>query len=227
MMRRINAKRLAKEKMSENFPRILKAFLPYIIIEILMMAFVFNNSQLLFSTNSIGYHYSFSSSAIRGLTILAVVTFIIKIIEEMFYYGIRKDVLNDNLNYDSITKAFKSDKTMTIAGTIGWTNLYLTLWGFIPIVGSIIKIVKTYSYGLATFLLLKEDYPSEENVTVSRHMMEGHKLELFKFHLSFIGWYIAGILTFGIAYIWIIPYVAISETYFLDSLYNDIKADVA
>lgn len=40
----------------------------------------------------------------------------------------------------------------------------------------------------------------------SAAMMKGHKMDLFILGLSFIGWLIACVLTFGIGYLWYIPY---------------------
>ncbi|MBR5539365.1 MAG: DUF975 family protein, partial [Clostridia bacterium] len=56
-------------------------------------------------------------------------------------------------------------------------------------------------------------------ITQSKNMMEGHKMDYFVLSLSFIGWYFVGSLTFGIAFIWIIPYM--SATYV--NFYNAIK----
>ena len=44
-------------------------------------------------------------------------------------------------------------------------------------------------------------------------------MDLFVLDLSFIGWYLLGSITFGIAYIWIVPYVTATKT----NVYNTIK----
>lgn len=50
-------------------------------------------------------------------------------------------------------------------------------------------------------------------------MMNGYKLEFFILKLSFLGWIILGIFTFGILYLWLIPYMNVTEANF----YNEIK----
>ncbi|MBU6001502.1 DUF975 family protein, partial [Lactococcus lactis] len=40
-----------------------------------------------------------------------------------------------------------------------------------------------------------------------RKIMNGRKWELFLLDLSFIGWHLFGILTAGLAYIYVIPYL--------------------
>ena len=39
-------------------------------------------------------------------------------------------------------------------------------------------------------------------------MTQGHKAEIFWLQLSFIGWIILSFFTFGILYIWLIPYMS-------------------
>ena len=60
-----------------------------------------------------------------------------------------------------------------------------------------------------------------EAIDRSKAMMDGHKADLFVLMLSFIGWTLLGAITFGIAYIWIVPYM--SATYV--NFYNTIKGE--
>jgi len=45
-------------------------------------------------------------------------------------------------------------------------------------------------------------------------MMKGYKLDLFILWLSFIGWFILSVITFGIALIWVVPYIRLATTEF-------------
>ena len=49
--------------------------------------------------------------------------------------------------------------------------------------------------------------------------MDGHKFDLFVLQLSFFWWYILGSITFGIAYVYVIPYINATTANF----YNSIK----
>ena len=51
-------------------------------------------------------------------------------------------------------------------------------------------------------------------------MMDGEKMNLFVLWLSFLGWFILGIVTLGIGFIWITPYYNAAKTAF----YEDLKA---
>lgn len=74
--------------------------------------------------------------------------------------------------------------------------MYKFFWMF-TIVGG---IVKTFSYFLVPYIVAENpDMTARQAITLSRRMMKGHKWECFLFHLSFAGWYILGMLTFGLS----------------------------
>lgn len=71
-------------------------------------------------------------------------------------------------------------------------NFYLFLWN-LTIVGGLIK---HYSYAAVRFILAENPTISgREAINLSRRMMKGHKWELFKLDLSFLGWDILSLLT--------------------------------
>ena len=100
-------------------------------------------------------------------------------------------------------------------------TIFLALWSllfFIP------GIIKTYSYALAELIARKEpEIDANDCITKSRELMDGHKMELFIFDLSFIGWYLLGIITFGIAFIWIVPFHQQARIIYIDK--NIYKVD--
>ena len=82
-------------------------------------------------------------------------------------------------------------------------------------------IVKGFSYAMTPFIL--DEYPEltpVEAIHRSRMMMRGHKFDLFYLSLSFIGWGLLGILTLGIGYLWLTPYMSTT----MASFYEDVKA---
>ena len=54
----------------------------------------------------------------------------------------------------------------------------------------------------------------------SREMMKGYKMSLFLLDLSFIGWYIVGILCFGIGVLFVQPYHMQARAEFYEELKN-------
>ena len=54
----------------------------------------------------------------------------------------------------------------------------------------------------------------------SRMMMRGHKWQLFVLELTFLGWALLCVLTLGIGFLWLAPYMEAAKAAF----YNDLKA---
>lgn len=87
---------------------------------------------------------------------------------------------------------------------VGWTLLF-----FIP------GIIKMYSYIMAPYIM--KDNPEMSGldaISESRAMMAGHKADLFFIHLSFFGWIILSIVTFGIVGLYTTPYTSVTDANF-------------
>ena len=97
--------------------------------------------------------------------------------------------------------------------------LYTILWTLLFIVPGIIKGL---AYSLTPFIV--KDNPQlspNQAINLSMKMMKGHKFDLFYLYLSFIGWIFLAILTLGIGFLWVIPYMQTSMAAF----YLDVKND--
>lgn len=103
-------------------------------------------------------------------------------------------------------------------------TLYIFLWSLLFIVPGIIK---SYSYFLAEFISREHpDKSAQECIEESRKLMDGHKMELFVLNLSFLGWHLLSILTCGILYIWVLPYIYQTTVIYIDkNLYPLIDLD--
>ncbi len=64
------------------------------------------------------------------------------------------------------------------------------------------------------------DMKATRAIAVSAHLMRKRKLKLVGFELSFIGWYILGVITGGLAFFWVIPYFNTAFTIFYLSAYG-------
>jgi uncharacterized membrane protein len=77
-----------------------------------------------------------------------------------------------------------------------------------------------------TFYILSED-PSigaMDAIRKSKEMMYGNRWKLFCLGLRFIGWLLLCILTLGIGFIWLAPYMAVSMAKFYDDLVHGTSA---
>lgn len=88
----------------------------------------------------------------------------------------------------------------------------------------LLPAVKAYlSYHQAVFLLL--DHPELSAfacLRVSRELMKGHKWELFKLYLSFLGW--LALCVIPLAVIWVLPYMQVCFALYYDELVQQYKS---
>ena len=109
-----------------------------------------------------------------------------------------------------------------------WANFLIGLFTFLWMLLFIIPgIIKSYSYAMTFYIFADNpDMKANDAITKSREMMDGHKMELFLLHLSFIGWMILGAFTFGVLYIWLIPYMDATIAAFYDSIKGESQPNV-
>lgn len=103
-----------------------------------------------------------------------------------------------------------------ILGTGFIQAVYTLLWMLLFIIPG---IVKSYSYAMTPFIL--KDYPElqyDSAITKSMEMMSGYKMKLFLLDLGFIGWAILCLLTLGIGFLFLGPYMQASRAGFYQSL---------
>lgn len=94
-------------------------------------------------------------------------------------------------------------------------SIFTTLWTLLFIIPGIIA---TINYSMTYYILLDEDISPLEAISKSKKLMIGHKLDYFLLNLSFIGWILLGIFTCGILYIWLIPYIYVTNLHFYNEL---------
>ncbi len=120
----------------------------------------------------------------------------------------KPQIVDAFVGYDDLWSAIKTFLLMYVL---------LSLWMLLLIVPGIIKAL---SYSQAYYILAEnKGMSAREAINRSKEMMEGHKMDLFILELSFIGWGIVGLITLGVAYIWIMPYMQATYANF----YNSIK----
>ncbi len=101
--------------------------------------------------------------------------------------------------------------------------LFVLLWTICLIIPGIIAAI---SYSMTFFILADNPHMKPmEAIDKSKEMMEGHKLQYFYLLLSFIGWFLLCILTLGIGFIWLLPYIQISASKFYDHLKENEMAE--
>lgn len=94
--------------------------------------------------------------------------------------------------------------------------LFTFLWTMLFIIPGIIKGI---AYSQAMFILAENpEIGGREALKKSSEMMQGHKMDYFILSLSFIGWNILAVFTFGILYVWLAPYISATQANFYQSI---------
>lgn len=113
--------------------------------------------------------------------------------------------LDEPANASEVIWAFSYGYVKDIAATTFTTGLITFLYTLLLVIPGIIK---GYEYMMVPFILAEDpEIPPSEARRKSSVMMNGNKMNAFILHLSFIGWYILSVLTFGFAGIFFVnPY---------------------
>lgn len=99
------------------------------------------------------------------------------------------------------------------------TGILVLLWSLLLIIPGIIAAL---AYSQAMLVQLDNpDMDAMECIRESKRLMDGHKVDYLVLSLSFLGWLILGIFTFGILYLWLIPYISVTQANFYNALLEE------
>ena len=145
---------------------------------------------------------SFILGPIGGIATL-IITGPITFAQAFIYLGITNKSRMPKI--EDLIEGFKGDNFLRTLVAYLRMIIFTFLWGLLFWIPGIIKGI---AYSQMFYLLAEDDKldPGEAQKK-SMEIMEGHKWEYFVFLLSFIPWYLLVGVTFGIASIWVAPYV--------------------
>ena len=126
------------------------------------------------------------------------------------------NIAGDNdLKAEQLFEGFKNFGTSVVAYLL--MVIFILLWSILLIIPGIIAAL---SYSM-TFFIIAEDSSIDavEALKKSKEMMDGHKWKYFCLSLRFIGWALICKLTLGIGFLWLLPYIQVTNVKF----YEDIK----
>lgn len=101
-------------------------------------------------------------------------------------------------------------------------SLFILLYSLSMILYGVVTIIISLVYAQAFFLLHDfPNYSAKELLAMSRKLMKGSKGRLFYLSVSFFPLLLLGLLSCGIACLWLIPYINATMTeFFLDLIQN-------
>jgi uncharacterized membrane protein len=97
-------------------------------------------------------------------------------------------------------------------------NIFIFLWALLLIIPGIIK---AYAYSMSFYIANKEPgLDAMACISKSKEYTKGYKADLFVLDLSYLGWYILGIFTLGILWLWIVPKHMSARTLYFNEIYE-------
>lgn len=229
-MDRIQLKELTKQQLKGNWKVPVLLTLAYLAISIIASMFQEEAS-------------SFITTVIMFLVVWAISTWATVGIPNFYLEFLKKDgkaEFKDVLV--SKNKLLKALGLTAILGIISFIVIFVTtsvitvtiiaaIFSYNSInIGSIIAIILTVlllvAYIIFTYMVVQAPYIIIENegiglieaMKLSAKIMKGNKWKYFVLQLSFIGWAILSIITLGIGFLWLIPYVTLASTNFYKNL---------
>lgn len=125
----------------------------------------------------------------------------------------------ESVDLENLFDGFRGGRYTRVFCALFLVHLFTFLWTLLLIIPG---IMKAFSYALTPYILLDEpELTARQAITRSCEIMEGRRWKLFCLYLSFIGWGILSILTFGIGFLWLAPYMNAS----IAAFYEDARAE--
>lgn len=107
----------------------------------------------------------------------------------------------------------------TALATYLLSAVFIFLWSLLLIIPGIIMGL---AYSLAMYIISDDsEIGAYEAIALSRKMMDGYKMKLLGMILIFFGLALLCILTLGIGFLWLFPFMQVTMVKF----YQDVKAD--
>ena len=125
----------------------------------------------------------------------------------------------ESVDLENLFDGFRGGRYTRVFCALFLVHLFTFLWTLLLIIPG---IMKAFSYALTPYILLDEpELTARQAITRSCEIMQGRRWKLFCLYLSFIGWGILSLLTFGIGFLWLAPYMNAS----IAAFYEDARAE--
>ena len=110
----------------------------------------------------------------------------------------------EDFSINHVMSGFKKGKYGNIVLTMLFRGVLLFLWTLLLIIPGIIK---SYAYRFVPYILADNpEITPKRAIELSNQMTNGQKFDMWVLDLSFIGWYILGLLALGIGVLFVNPY---------------------
>ena len=125
----------------------------------------------------------------------------------------------ESVDLENLFDGFRGGRYTRVFCALFLVNLFTFLWTLLLIIPGIIK---AFSYALTPYIIMDEpELTAKQAISRSCEIMQGRRWKLFCLYFSFIGWGILCLLTFGIGFLWLAPYINAS----IAAFYEDARAE--
>ena len=139
---------------------------------------------------------------VLGMALL--VTYLLTTAQDRFYL---RSCRGENVKLVSLfdtAKDLKSVKRVFCAR--GWADLWILIWGLIPVAGIVFAIIRYYEYSFVTYLISdREDLTATELKEESKRLTQGYKGKMFL--IDFLFWLAIAVIVGILSLLGLIPYV--------------------
>ena len=154
-------------------------------------------------------------TSLAGLVIFVLGRIIFSIISKIQTSAYQAGYSYDDYSYGDPFESYASSFMMS-AGTA------IAHFFIIAIAVGVVAYIISLFYAMAPLIILKEpDIKPVDALKKSRIMMNGNKLRLFIFELTYIGWFLLCIITFGIMTVYVAPYYMYAKVMLLNQIYEE------
>jgi uncharacterized membrane protein len=161
----------------------------------------------------------FSSSSFYHICAIILFSFFLTWIKWLVLGLIRKEV---PYAQGYLARFSPLNKPFVFLGALIIQEIYLFFWTLLLVIPG---CVKHYSYAMTYFILKDEGVTVDEAITRSRKLMHGHKFRLLLLDISFLPWCLLVVITFGLALLWVIPYILATKAAFYENLIQKKSID--
>ncbi len=131
-------------------------------------------------------------------------------------YTLRASRGEDTGGIETLFACFKQFWRFVVAQLL--IELFVLLWMLLFIIPGIIA---AYAYSQTFYIMLDDPTISpREAIRKSRQLMAGNKIDYFILELSFFGWALLSVFTYGVLDIWLRPYMDVTKAGYYNALVN-------
>ena len=221
-MDRVELKEKAKKMIKGNLWYILKPVVIYagITFALTLIAMLIDKASEIIEIGSIEY------TQVQYGVVTSIVEFIVSFVGSVFSVGYAMYILSfvrgKKVELMDLVNFAKDNWVIAILVTL-LAGINIALGTVLFIIPGIIAAM-----GLTFYKEVTADNPDLSVTEVLRkawNITNGYKGDLFILGLSFIGWAMVAGLTFGILFIWLLPYITVTFTLAYESLKDKQKAN--